>query len=82
MNNDRIPKRETIPESFRLVIEYWVLVINWSLVIGDWLFIMQLTNFYLAMLFYHKSMLNNLHAVAVYSDDIKPYLFVKALMVF
>jgi len=21
-----------------LVIEYWVLVINWSLVIGDWLF--------------------------------------------
>jgi len=24
-----------------LVIEYWVLVINWSLVIGDWLFIVK-----------------------------------------
>ena len=28
-----------IPASLCLVIEYWVLVINWSLVIGVWLFI-------------------------------------------
>ena len=47
MTNDRIPKRETILEGFCLVIEYWVLVINWSLVIGDWLFITILTSFYL-----------------------------------
>jgi hypothetical protein len=52
MPNDRIPKRKAmlsvIPgfascnprftSSFLLVIEYWVLVINWGLVIGDWLF--------------------------------------------
>ena len=39
MTNDRIPKREKIPASLCLVIEYWVLMINWSLVIGDWLFL-------------------------------------------
>jgi len=38
MPNDRIPKRETVPE--KLLFGYWVLVINWSLVIGDWLFIL------------------------------------------
>jgi len=27
--------------SFFLVIEYWVLVIKWSLVIGDWLFVIK-----------------------------------------
>jgi len=36
--NDRIPKQEKISAILCLVIEYWVLVIIWSLVIGDWLF--------------------------------------------
>ena len=37
---------------------------------------------YRFVLFYYKSMLNNLHTIAVYSDDIKPYLFIKAFVVF
>jgi len=33
------PNGKQCGKSF-LVIEYWVLVINWSLVIGDWVFIL------------------------------------------
>jgi len=32
------PNGRQIPAGLCLVIEYWVLVINWSLVIGIWLF--------------------------------------------